>query len=140
MSHYTDSEITKLRREIQHNRKEIDGLIELLRKDRAEIERLQVKVNSLFDALDIVKSGGRLAEEFIKQKEEIERLRADLDECYQDLLTETIRANTAEERNDRLQAVVGAAKAIYDAWPEHIPHPLTELGEALAALEDNDGL
>ena len=37
---------------------------------------------------------------------EIERLKADYDECYQDLVDETLRANAAEERIDKLQAVV----------------------------------
>lgn len=36
----------KYRDEIERNRKEINGLIELLRKDRAEIERLRAAVKA----------------------------------------------------------------------------------------------
>ena len=57
--------------EIQRNRKEIDGLIELLRKDRAEIERLRAVVDEAKQELRDVGSGpGWVAYRILKEADD----------------------------------------------------------------------
>ena len=59
-----DALIKQQQAEIESNRKEIDGLIELLRKDRAEIERLQTVVDAAKPVAYSLKQSGFVLEEY----------------------------------------------------------------------------
>jgi uncharacterized coiled-coil DUF342 family protein len=73
--------------------------------------------------------------EAIEQEKHIAKLEADYDECYQDLVDETLRANAAEERIDKLQAVVDK---IADGEPG-VPYSCIDVrGIAKAAREDDE--
>jgi chromosome segregation ATPase len=118
----------------------VNGLAHTAGPSADEIERLTkgwegLEYEASAQIASLAAAVNTMHKEAIEQEKHIAKLEADYDECYQDLVDETLRANAAEERIDKLQAVVDK---IADGEPG-VPYSCIDVrGIAKAAREDDE--
>ena len=140
--------------EIERNRKEIDGLLELLRKDRAEIERLRVEQAQYEEEIERLKASlnndmfEKMAGEIDSLENEIERLRKDrlcrcADEVRCEMKAEIERLNCAltisRGKHENAIAEIERLREALERVAKRDPLESIAAKIALAALEADDG-